>query len=391
MKLRLFIPAIFLLVNTVAKSQCAEIKLALKQINTSELDNAILTLDSASLLIKDQGIENIDEKCLAKYYFGRGASYFEKAKKEGDLNSKISIFVKSEDAFVSFFKLNQQPEDIMKLAKSNIFSLAIEYINVGVDLYQKQEYTKALEYIEKGISLKKQYHPTTIENQDLFNAMVCAKMSAKYDVALTYADTLLNDKKITTDKKTDYLTQKVEILTALGKNDEALVILKKLQEENPTNANLKLTELQIYLNNKRNDEALILLNELCLQVVDREDLFIVKGQLHYQKNEFGQSISAFNTALQLNPKSESALYGLGVVHVYQANQMIDLMKVSANNIPENQKKLEGFYVTAAMYLDRLLLVNPNERDALSALISIYSSLDNQEKVKFYQDKLNAVK
>ena len=149
--------------------------------------------------------------------------------------------------------------------------------------------------------------------------------------------------------------------------------------------------MQIYLNNKRNDEALILLNELCLQVVDREDLFIVKGQLHYQKNEFGQSISAFNTALQLNPKSESALYGLGVVHVYQANQMIDLMKVSANNIPENQKKLEGFYVTAAMYLDRLLLVNPNERDALSALISIYSSLDNQEKVKFYQDKLNAVK
>jgi tetratricopeptide (TPR) repeat protein len=380
------------LVSSGINAQCNEIKTALKELNNNQLKESVLSLDSANKLIIEQGISNIDEKCMAKYYFARGTTNFELAKKEEDITAKVAAFAKSEENYNNFFKNNQKPDDLLKLAESNYNSLAIEYINVGVDLYQKQDYEKALEFTEKGIEIKLKSTEKSVDNQDLFNAMICSKMALKYEKALVYADTLINSKKSTPDKILEYKTQKVEILSALGKNKEAIDLIIQLKTINPSNVNLQLTELQLYLNENNNENALILLESLTQQINNREDLFVVKAQLHFQKSQMGEAISAYNKALQLNPKSESALYGLAVVHVNQANAYIESIKnVKQQNVLEAENKLNTYYNSAIMYLDRLLAVNPNDRDSISALISIYKSMGDEVKVKVYQDKLNSLK
>lgn len=390
MKKYLYLGLIILGSTSISSAQCNEVKRALKELNNSELEKAITSLDTAGALIKEQGIENIDEKCLAKYYFGRGTTNFEKAKKDGDLAMKISFFSKSEENYNNFLKLTQQPEDLLKLTQSNIYSLSVEYLNVGVDLYQKQDYAQALEYTEKGISLKRKYHPDMLDNQDLFNAMVCSKMSGQYEKGLVYVDTLLK-KKNTPEKDFEYSVQKIDLLSSLNKNDEALEIIKKLKEVQPTNTNLKISELQIYMNQNKQDEALIILEDLVQTIKNREDLYVVKGQLHYAKKQVPESIKAFNDALVVNPKSESALYGLSVSYISQANDIIEAMKTPVNDNPENGQKLNGYYNLAIMNLEKVLSYNPSDKDSLNAMVSIYKSMNNTAKVNEYQLRLNTLK
>jgi len=390
MKIFQVVFAVMMLLNVKVNAQCKEIKLAMKAMNNSDIDSSMSSLKLAEVIIKENGLESVSEKCMAKYYYTKGATYLITGQREDSVVSKINYFNTSEKNYESFLKI-EKSGDLHEMVMSNLLSLSVEYSNVGVEYYQEKNFEKALGFMQKGLALKQKYHPEQIKPIDRFNAMVCAKMVNKYELALSFADSLLAALKLTKDDRIKYLGQKVEILTAANQSEKALVVLDTLKTLDPTDPNLKLAELQIYLNKERNDEALSLLNDITKKTKNREDLWIIKGQLHYKKSQIDSSVKAFTNALILNKKSYSALYGLGVIYVNKGNESIQQMNRSNGkeklSFEENVKIDFGI---AIGYLMKILEFKSEDLNSLNALKMIYQSLSDEINEKLIDEKIQEI-
>ncbi|MFT6715441.1 MAG: tetratricopeptide (TPR) repeat protein [Saprospiraceae bacterium] len=391
MKIFQVIFALMMLLNINANAQCKQIKLAVKAMNNSDIDSSMASLKLAEAIIKENGLETVNEKCMAKYYYTKAALHLLIGQKEDSVSSKISYFDISKSNYELYLKTNKVG-DLHDMVMSNLLSLSIEYSNVGVEYYQVKNFSKALEYMEKGISLKRMYHPEKAKPIDLFNAMVCAKMVKQFDLALNYADSLLANKKITRDGRIKYLGQKVEILTITDKSEEALVVLDTLKILDPNDPDLKLAELQIYLNKDMNTEAIALLNDITKKVKNREDLWVIKGQLHYQQSEIDSSVMAFSNALILNKKSYSALYGLGVIYVNRGN--VSIQNMNKSNGKEKlafEENVKIDFGVAIGYLMKILEFKTEDLNSLNALKMIYNSLSDEHNENLIDKRIYKIK
>lgn len=390
MKIIQIVFVLMMLGNIKVNGQCKEIKLAMKAMNVSDIDSSQSSLKAAEVLIVENGIETISEKCLVKYHYTKAAVHLVLGQKEDSLKSRLALFDVSKEYYEKFLKIEQSGE-LYEMVMSNLLSLSIEYSNVGVEYYQDKKFDSALVYMEKGIQLKERHHPGKTKPIDQFNAMVCAKMVEQYTKALTYADSLLARPKLTRDDRITYMGQKVEILTAADKSDEALDLIDSLKKLDPTDQNLKLAELQIYLNKDQNIEALKLLNEITKNTKNREDLWVIKGQLHYHQSEVDSSIKSFSNALILNENSYPALYGLGVIYVNRGNKSIRAMNASDGEeklMKEENVKMQ--YGVAIGYLMKILAFKPNDVNTLETLKMIYHSLGDIENEGLIDEKIKEV-
>ena len=154
---------------------------------------------------------------------------------------------------------------------------------------------------------------------------------------------------------------------------------------------MQFVKLQIFQLKNQEDSALVLLNEMTKTVKDREDLWVIKGQLHYKQKQIGMSISSFNSAIAINPKNDHALFGLSVLHVNVANENVQLAAdtTKKESVQYEEKAVKNFNM-AASYLNRILLEQPKRRDVLYALKNIYQSINDQENERLMEDRIKAL-
>lgn len=382
---------LLLISSQLSYSQCKDVKHALKAMNNKNIDSAYASLRMAGLLIEENGLESVDQKCLAKYYYANGATHLILGQKEDSLEVKIKWFEKAATSYRRFLALNDKPDDYQEKVNSNLISLGVEFMNTAVDYYQIKNFDLASRYAELGIDLKRSVDPKSIKENDFYTAMLCAKLSNQLSVANGYADSLLMQKKISSAKKEKYGLQKIEILNGLGEVDSALALIRVMESKKVQSAAMQFVKLQIFQLKNQEDSALVLLNEMTKTVKDREDLWVIKGQLHYKQKQIGMSISSFNSAIAINPKNDHALFGLSVLHVNVANENVQLAAdtTKKESVQYEEKAVKNFNM-AASYLNRILLEQPKRRDVLYALKNIYQSINDQENERLMEDRIKAL-
>lgn len=382
---------LLLISSQLSYSQCKDVKHALKAMNNKNIDSAYASLRMAGLLIEENGLESVDQKCLAKYYYANGATHLILGQKEDSLEVKIKWFEKAATSYRRFLALNDKPDDYQEKVNSNLISLGVEFMNTAVDYYQIKNFDLASRYAELGIDLKRSVDPKSIKENDFYTAMLCAKLSNQLSVANGYADSLLMQKKISSAKKEKYGLQKIEILNGLGEVDSALALIRLMESKKVHSAAMQFVKLQIFQLKNQEDSALVLLNEMTKTVKDREDLWVIKGQLHYKQKQIGMSISSFNSAIAINPKNDHALFGLSVLHVNVANENVQLAAdtTKKESVQYEEKAVKNFNM-AASYLNRILLEQPKRRDVLYALKNIYQSINDQENERLMEDRIKAL-
>ena len=391
MKVFKLLIVLLMVVNASAFSQCKEIKQAVKAMNVNNIDSAKASLKLAEDMIVENGVASVNEKCMAKYHYTKAAVHLMMGQKEDSLVNKVKLFNISQNQYEKYLSVNKGG-DLHDMVMSNLLSLSIEYSNVGVEYYQEKNYDKALKYTQIGIALKKKHHPSKIKDLDSFNAMVFAKLVGDYEQALTYADSLLANPKLKKDDRIKYLGQKLEILTISNKSEEALKLIDTLKILDPNDEDLKLAELQILLNKDMNVQAIALLNDITKRVKNRQDLWVIKGQLHFHQNEIDSSVASFSNALILNENNYSALYGLGVIYTNKGSENLQKMKNSFGQkrlVFEENRKID--YGIAIGYLMKILSVKTEDMKSLTTLKMIYNQLSdikNEEEIKRRIQEIN---
>lgn len=146
-----------------------------------------------------------------------------------------------------------------------------------------------------------------------------------------------------------FLTNLANILIIKGENDQALTFLNQLLEKDPTNPLVLSTMGQIYTEGKKDYKT---------------------GESYYLK------------AVELNPESKEAIYGLAQVYFNQGADAIN----EANSINDQTQyavaleKAKGFYAKALPYLEKVHKLDPDNSQFRTALYNVYYNLGMEDKM-----------
>lgn len=146
-----------------------------------------------------------------------------------------------------------------------------------------------------------------------------------------------------------FLTNLANVLIIKGENDEALTFLNRLLETDPKNPLILATVGQIYTEGKKD---------------------YATGESYYLK------------AIEANPESKEAIYGLAQVYFNQGADAIN----EANSLTDQSKyaaaleKAKGFYSKALPYLEKVHQLDPENSQFRTALYNVYYNLGMEDKM-----------
>lgn len=146
-----------------------------------------------------------------------------------------------------------------------------------------------------------------------------------------------------------FLTNLANMLIVKGENDEALKFLNQMLESDPQNAVVLATIGQIYTEGMKDYET---------------------GESYYKK------------AMEADPNSKEAIYGLAQVYFNQGADTIN----KANSLNDNEEydkelaKAKAFYEKALPYLEKVYELDPSNSQFRTALYNVYYNLGMEDKM-----------
>lgn len=386
-----------------ANAQCSSVNKGIKALKRNNIEDAKALFKKAEGEFKtsDSLNETIDQKCYARYYYGAGSTVFQghEENKELDLTSRVALLNKADGLLSKYFELNYEDESMQVKAETVLEAVANRQKEVGYAYFQKSNFETALRMFEKCIESKKKLKNQKADLNAYHNASVAASRIGNFEKALLYNEVLLQNPSLKIGEEENlpvqFLARKGEYLAELKRTDEALSVLDSTAKLFPSNVSVQFTQLGIYMGQDNDDKSIVILENLTKKITNREDLFLIMGQIYRKKNETAKSLSAYKSALAINPKSETALYSIGVHYVNAAddyvkeiNKEIKTKEAKANREAAIKKRNDQLN-EAIGYFNSCLEINPKDRSTLNALKMIYELQENKEKVEEINQKLKA--
>ncbi len=386
-KLALVVLAVF--VTSIAFSQKTNVTSAFNALQNGWLDKAKKYIDLATI--------NIDTKGEAKTWFYRGNIYFMIAAQKADSKYKILDTNAIQIAYESYQKaIELDPETqqtsfnppIPMTPMIGLVSCAVEFFNKGVEDYQKKDYTAALGKFETS---KKLYslggQPDTLSTN---GAMLCALQLKDNKKAKTYMEELVK----MNFKQTEVHSKLATIYMSEGDTTKAFNLIKNARKTMPTDLNLIISEINIYLAKGQNIEAQSLLDLAVSKDPTNPALYFVIGVNMDENGKFNEAEKAYLKAIELKPDFGDAYYNLGVLYINTAldiKKQKDTLAISETvKYDELSKTYNELLEKAIPILNKADNLKPDDITTLFSLKQLYALKGDMTKAKEYDDRINAL-
>ncbi|UOB17975.1 tetratricopeptide repeat protein [Abyssalbus ytuae] len=423
MKRKIFV-ASALLFSAVVFSQKDELKAIDKAVKQGNLTEARTTLQSL-----EGSIDGAEAKYKAQYYFLKGQTYYEMAKKGIDVNTSFETAATALQDLIDFEengkkKYTSDALEIKTDLLSKLVDSAIEdnkngdnasaakklYLAYQLDknnqdyLYfasayavNNQDYKTALDYYiqlkELGYTgVRMQYLATnkeTGEEEDLGN-------KTNRDLMVKSGQYIKPEDKETESRYPEIVKNIALIYSQMGETDKAIAAVKEARAQDPKDINLILAEANLYIKLEDNEKFKALMEEAIAQEPTNPVLYYNLGVISAEMGNADEAINYYKKAIELDPTQENFYMNLAAAILLEEKTIIDEMNSLGNSRADNirydelKEKREGVYKEAAPHLEKLLEINPNNIDALKTLMNIYGTLGETAKYKEYKEKVAAV-
>ena len=265
-------------------------------------------------------------------------------------------------ARTSFNKVLEDPKkEFIQDIQSFLNFRSSMYFNMAISAYETKKYDMATQLFIGAIQVK------TFLNEKYPDAEVNAQLSLSLTV-----DSLLNAKSY----------------------DNALEIAKQVHEAIPSNIDVLISLVNIYLQKGDVVGSEVYLNEALAIDPMNKQLYYVLGTANMDLKENEKAEKALTKALEIDSNYTDAQYQLGA-HLYNwASQL----KYEAGQLAENdpsfeymiQKATNMQYRSLAL-LEKYIVKKPEDKVVLDILRKTYSKLNNIEKADEYKKRIEALK
>ncbi len=371
-------------------AQKGKVTSAQNYLNSGKLDKAKAAIDL--------GITH--KKCIAypKAYLVKGRVY------QGIFESPLPAFKSLEknaldiayQAYMKALELDKKGR-IKKHVKAQMTNMIPDYINDAVEKYNSKNYKDALVSFEKALE---------IENSDLFEGKLPVDTVVIYNTAMTAQ--LVKDY----DKAIKYYHQALKYNYGGGKTyanlsksykekgnkEEAVKYLHKGFELYPDDSYMLIELINYYMFGGEPQKAAEYLDKAIKLDPKNSSLYRAKGSLYEKTKELDKAEAMYRKALEITPDDFTSQYNLGALkynavieHHKQVNEIMDAEKYN-----KAIKVVFGEYASVAPYFERVIEINPKEKNSLITLKEIYFKLRNDDPkyLKRYKEikaKLDEIK
>ncbi|WP_461643079.1 tetratricopeptide repeat protein [Labilibaculum euxinus] len=347
-------------------------------------------LDKAKEAI-DEGIQ--DEKCVAyaKAYLVKGKVY------QGIFESPLPAYKKlaekpldiAFDAYMKALELDEKGK-MEKPVKAQMTNMIPDYTNEAVNLYNAGDFPSALAAFERVLE---------IEGMDMF------KENATIDTAVIFNAGMTAQKADQLDKAAKYYKQSIEynyggaktyanlskVLTDSGNKEEGVKYLHKGFELYPNDSWMLVELINHYMLGGEPQKAADYLDKAIELDPTNASFYRAKGTLYEKTEEFTKAEEMYTKALSMDPNDFTSQYNLGLLKL---NAAIQKHKV-ANEIMDAKKYNEAIkavyteYEAVIPYFEKVLEMQPDEKNSMITLKELYFKLRNENEV--YLEKYNKIK
>lgn len=319
-----------------------------------------------------------------------------------DAELKGKAIMESYEYFLKAYALDSLPDakgkikpKVQKDIKSKIKEYYTNQANLvayGASLFEKKDYVNTIKVFETYLAIPDLQMMNNEIKKDSAYFMI------KYYTAIAATNAELGDKAI------KYYRELV------GKNYEELTVHQLLYEEykkkNDTVNFVQVLKdgftkfpqepwflqnlINFYIYSGQTKEALIYLNNAIEKEPKMAQYQYVKGNIDESLGNQEEAKKAFERAIELDPKLADAYAGLGRIYFNKAVKMAD----AANDIKDNKlfnaakKQADEVFKQAIPYFIKAKEVNPEEREYLKTLKTLYYRLKMDKEFDEVEKELN---
>ncbi|MCT4616570.1 MAG: tetratricopeptide repeat protein [Marinifilaceae bacterium] len=339
----------------------------------------------------DQGIKH--EKCInwSKAYLVKGKVY------QSIFESPLPAYKNlSDDALNIAFKAYMKCLELdvkgkmVKPVKAQMTNMIPNYTNQAVNEYNAGDFAKALNSFEQVLKIEKMdmfSDNPVIDTAVMFNAGMAAQKAANYPKAIEYYK-----KSVTYNYGgAKSYANLANVLKMNKQEDEAVKYLHKGFELYPNDSWMLVELINYYMLGGEPQKAAEYLDKAIALDPKNGSFYRAKGTLYEKTKEHDKAVEMYKKALELDPKDFTSLYNLGllklneaIAHHKEVNEIADAKKYNTA-----LKEVYAEYEAVIPYFEKVLEMQPNEKNSLITLKELYFKLRTNKPE--LMEKYNAVK
>ncbi|MDR0430225.1 MAG: tetratricopeptide repeat protein [Tannerellaceae bacterium] len=304
--------------------------------------------------------------------------------------------------FKKAYELDQKPDSKGKVKPKHTKDIKgilganhIYYINGGAYYFDQRDYQKAYDCFGQYLE---------ISDLPIFNGEQVAARDSNFMMVQFFsavAATQLGNSELAIAaleraKNTDYRQNDVYQYLAYEYEQakDTVKFEQTLQEglqKFPEEKYYLLSLINTYIYSDRNEEAIKYLNTAITNESNNPQLYDVLGRVYESGlKQYDKAEEYFSKALEIDPNYSDALSNLGRVYYNQGvNKLADANMINdAKLYQEESEKAKELFKKAMPYFQKVREVNPEERDAMVALRSIYYNLNMSAEFEAIEAEMN---
>ena len=140
-------------------------------------------------------------------------------------------------------------------------------------------------------------------------------------------------------------------------------------------------EINLYIKLNKTEELIKKLTSVLEDDPENEIMLNIRGTIYYNIEDFKKSESDYLRLLEINPNSFDANSVLGAIQINYANVLIEKSNNTNNdNLYQKwRKESELIYLKALPFLEKVLEIDPKNKQNISSLKQIYYKTGNYKK------------
>jgi tetratricopeptide (TPR) repeat protein len=243
---------------------------------------------------------------------------------------------------------------------------AVSYYNIGILYGGRDEYDKAVEYLNRAIETDPDYLKA-------YDSLAKAhEIKGNTSAALAAYESYLE----LNPKDTDIMALMAEVHYRADDTDKALKVYDEILKIQPANADVLYSKGIIYSGRKQYKEA----EKYFLKVEDlRQDSIVNKYQLaivYEAQKEYDKALEKLDEIIKIDPKYVNAYYHIGYIYSEQ-NKLPEAIGMFKKLLENNKENEEFHLLLGASYAD-----NKEYQNAVDAYLNALKIFPDSEKLNF---------
>ncbi len=181
-----------------------------------------------------------------------------------------------------------------------------------------------------------------------------------------------------------------------GDNEAAMTSIKDARKLSPKDVGLILTEADLYIKIGDQSRFGLLMQEAIAQDPDNAMLYYNLGVVNGNEGKKEKAIEYYKKAIALDPVYEASYLNLASIILEGEAEIVEQMNSLGTSAADDRKyeqlkaKREGLFLAAVPYLEQLVKIKPNNKEAITTLKNIFGTIGDNANFKKYRDMLDAL-